>query len=440
MPLPAALRARPAMMAVPGSQLALALSGYLVLAAAGRTTAPIVFTAVSAFYLLLNTVGRGVFAAVELELTRAVSAARAVGDPGRWAAVALLRRTMGLLLAAVALVAAATPLLSPVVGHDPAVLVLLVLGAAVMAASYFVRGPLAALGRYRAYSATFLIEAATCVAGAAVLALTGVSAVLAWTAVFVVAPLVACVVVGAVVLRRPVRARLIGDLRAPRAEAEGGSVHSGGVTTSGLLWSTALFLCSQGVWNLGAVVVAARSVATPTVAAGFAAIAVLLRAPVLVFPAVQALLLPATAAEAERGGRGLLASLLRRWAAPLVGVAALWMVVALFVLPAVTRLVFGIPNVPSALVIALLAGSALVGAGVQILQTHLIAHHRHRRVALSWLAALLVLIGVGFAPIDPSLAAAGALATAVVVAGLSMAETLRRDPDRRDVDHRAAAA
>lgn len=436
MPPFARVRARAAMVAVPASQVSLALSGYLVLAAAGRTTPVTVFTAVSAFYLLLNTVGRGVFAAVELELTRAVAAARAVGDPGRRAAVALWRRTLGLVLAAVVLVLAAVPLLSPAVGGRPAVIGLLVLGAVVMAASYFVRGPLAALGRYRAYSTTFLLEALGGVVGAAVLVAAGVDDALAWCAVFVVAPLVACVVVGAAVLRRPLRARLWSDARA----SPGHEPHEGRVTTSGLLWSTVLFLCSQGVWNLGAVVVAARSVAVPTVAAGFAAIAVLLRAPVLVFPAVQALLLPATAAEAERGGRGLLAALARRWAVPIALVAVAWMVVALLVLPPLTRLVFGLATVPSPLVIGLLAASALAGASVQLVQTHLIARNRHRRVALAWLAALVVLVLVGFAPIEPTLAGGCALAAAVGVAGLGMAGT--RGPTGADVGRagRPAAA
>ena len=59
---------------VAGSQVALAASNYLVLAIAARHLDPAGFAAVSAYYLLINTVGRGLFAAVELETTRAVAA------------------------------------------------------------------------------------------------------------------------------------------------------------------------------------------------------------------------------------------------------------------------------------------------------------------------------------------------------------------------------
>ena len=70
---------------VAGSQVALAASNYVVLAIAARHLDPAGFAAVSAYYLLINTVGRGLFAAVELETTRAV-AAGAHGHAGRAAA------------------------------------------------------------------------------------------------------------------------------------------------------------------------------------------------------------------------------------------------------------------------------------------------------------------------------------------------------------------
>ena len=155
---------------VPISQVLLAVAGYLLLALAARTMPAADFAAISAFYLLLNTIGRGVFASVELESSRVLAAADAAGGNGFPVLVTAVRRAAVLLVIAIALSLAATPLLP---GVDIAVA--LALGSCTMAVSYCVRGPLAARRRFRAYSLTFLLEAAFTLLGAAALALTGVN-------------------------------------------------------------------------------------------------------------------------------------------------------------------------------------------------------------------------------------------------------------------------
>ena len=171
---------------VAGSQVALAASNYVVLAIAARHLEPAGFAAVSAYYLLINTVGRGLFAAVELETTRAVAA----GSRG-----AALRHTGVMLVGALVLLGLATPLLTGVL-PGAAAIALLAVGAATMAASYLVRGPLAGLQRYGRYAATFWIEAGAGLAAAVVLMAVDEHATTAWIAVLALAPGVAPLVLG----------------------------------------------------------------------------------------------------------------------------------------------------------------------------------------------------------------------------------------------------
>ena len=61
-----------AQVAVPVSLVLVAGAAYLLLMASGRVLDGAGFAALTSFYLLANTVGRGTFAVLELELTRSV--------------------------------------------------------------------------------------------------------------------------------------------------------------------------------------------------------------------------------------------------------------------------------------------------------------------------------------------------------------------------------
>lgn len=424
MPSLRGLRVPVALLGVPGSQLAMAASGYLVLVLAGREVPASTFTAISAFYLLINTVGRGTFAAAELELTRSVAAARAAGEGGRLACLGLVRPTLGLLLAAATLVLAASPLLLPALGNDPAVLGLLILGAGVMAISYFLRGPLAALGRYRAYAGTFVIEAVLCAGGGVTVGLVKSQDAAVWVLPFILAPLAACAVVGAAAVGgSPLRALVVDAWSRQRRVGRDALPAR---AAPALIWSSVLFLASQGVWNLGAVIVSARAVATPEVAAGFVAVSVVLRAPVLLFPAVQALLLPSVTAEAHRGDRGLLRSLLWRWAPILAATGFVWMLAAHYLLPPATRRLFDLATLPGSLVVDTLAGAAVLGAAAQLFQTQLIARREQRGVALVWVGGLAVLLVLAMVLTEPARAGGFAQLAAVAVVVIGMVALTRR--------------
>ena len=176
---------------VAGSQVALAASNYVLLAIAARHLDPAGFAAVSAYYLLINTVGRGLFAAVELETTRAVAA----GAHGMRDA---LRHTGVLLVGALVLLGLAAPLLT----GGAATVALLAVGAVTMAASYLIRGPLAGLQRYGRYAATFWIEAAAGLAAAVVLTVVDEHTTAVWIAVLALAPGVAPLLLGGLAGRR----------------------------------------------------------------------------------------------------------------------------------------------------------------------------------------------------------------------------------------------
>jgi O-antigen/teichoic acid export membrane protein len=396
---------------VPVSQVLLALSGYVLLALAARTMPAAGFAAISAFYLLLNTVGRGVFASVELETNRALAAADAAGEDGRPVLSTAARRAALLLVAAIALSLAATPLLP-----DFEVACALALGSCTMAISYCVRGPLAARRRFPAYSATFLLEGGFTLGGAAGLAIGHVDAVAAWAAVLVLSPGVAAVLVALRASRAGLFTRVVGLWSAGGRASTHASVHR--ISLAALIWTSLFYLSSQGVWNLGPVSVTSALSAVPTEAAGFVAVAVILRAPVFVFPAIQAVLLPSVSAAAQRDDREGTRRTLRPLLLLLGAVAVPWMLAAVLVVPWLARLAFAVQDVPPWPATAALGASTLVGAAAFVLQTRVLAFRRHRDVGLAWLAGLCTLGLVSLVPGDPRLwAALAQLAAAIVVVG-----------------------
>ncbi|MEJ2886621.1 hypothetical protein [Actinomycetospora aeridis] len=411
------VRGRAAALAVPLSLVGLAAAGYLALVAGGRALPAASFAGLSSFYLLANTVGRGTFAAFELELTRGVARALERGTSTLAVCRSALPRA-GLLLAAVLVVLAATsPLLARAVGGGGAVL-LLGASAVGLAASSFLRGPLAGAGRYALFAASLAAEAVVVLGGAVVLLLTGTPSLLAWIGLLALSPLAGVVVVG-------VGGGAAAAVRATRSHAPlPGELAT---TVPALMWGSVLFLCSQGVWNLAPVVATARADAFLAAAGGFAAVAVLLRAPVMAFPAIQALLLPRLA-RAQVGGHGAAGSHRRqaRYIVAAVGGGALWMVLAVALADPVVSWLFAIDSTPSRGIVAMLAASILLGTIAQLGQAELLARGRSAAVALTWAAALGVLLAGSVLPIDPLWAAACGQLGATATALTAIAVLLRR--------------
>lgn len=389
---------------VAGSQIALAGSNYLVLALAARQLDDAGFAAISSYYLLINTVGRGLFAAVELETTRSVASAVATGGSVRLARADALRHTWMLLVGAIVLVAASAPLLAAVVGSSASAIALLAVGAVTMAASYLVRGPLAGLQRYGGYAATFWLEAAVGIGAATLLLLTDVTATPAWIAVFALSPLVGTLVLAS------------RSARELPAEPSGTTASTSRNSIRELLWSAALLMAGQGVWNLAPVVVTARLADTPAIAAGFVTVAVILRAPVLLFPAVQALLLPAVTSMVETGDDAAVRRTTRKLGLLLLAGGVVWLVLAVVLVPTLAHAVFAATTTPEPWILVALAASTVIGAAAQIAQTHLVAARRQLGVALSWVGGLLTLLVIALVVAPPLTAATvGQLVAAAVV-------------------------
>lgn len=391
---------------VAGSQIALAGSNYLVLALAARELDAAGLAAVSSYYLLINTVGRGLFAAVELETTRSVASAVATGTSVRVARADALRHTWMLLVGAIVLVAASAPLLAAVVGSSASAIALLAVGAVAMAASYLVRGPLAGMKRYGSYAATFWLEAALGIGAALVFITTDVTAVPAWIAVFALSPLVGVLVL----VRRSAR-------ELPAEPVAGGETPVAARNSiRELLWSAALLMAGQGVWNLAPVIVTARLADTPAIAAGFFTVAVILRAPVLLFPAVQALLLPAITTMVDTGDDAAVRRTTRKLGLLLLAGGVVWLVLAVVLVPTLAHVVFAATVTPEPWILVALAASTVLGAAAQIAQTHLVAARRQPGVALAWVVGLVVLLLIGMVLAPPLMAATlGQLVGAVVV-------------------------
>ena len=105
-------------------------------------------------------------------------------------------------------------------------------------------------------------------------------------------------------------------------------------------WSAVLLLARQGVWNLAPVIVTSRMVDDPAAAAGFVTAAVILRAPVLLFPSVQAFLLPAFTEMTGTGDDATLRRTVRKLGVAILAGGALWVLIAIFVVPTVAHLIF----------------------------------------------------------------------------------------------------
>lgn len=405
------------------SQLALAVSNYAVLAVASRDLAPSGFVAISSYYLLINTVGRGLFAAVELEATRAVAEAVAAGRDDRPARSAALRHTALLLVGAVVLLGVMSPLISGLMASGVSAIVLLAVGAVGMSASYLLRGPLAGQRRYGLYAATFWIEAVVGIVGAVVLALLGHRNATLWIAVVALAPLVAAALVARPALRNS--PLLISQ------EAEPGPVIGFGSSARTVMWSATLLLAGQGLWNLAPVVVNSRLASASAVGAGFLAAAVIIRAPVLFFQAVQALLLPMFAAREATGEDDELRRTTRLLGTVIAVAGSVWVVASVLVVPTVAQLVFNATVTPPAWMLAVLGVSVVLGAVAQIGQTHLIAVRRPAVVAGAWIAGLGVLLVIALLAAQPQPAASvGQLTGAVVV--LVVLTSVRRRAGRKD--------
>lgn len=395
----------------------LGLSAYAVLGLAGHALPDRQYAAVASLYLLTAIVGPGVFAAVEQETSREISSRLAAGR-----GTLPVLRTAGLVSAALAavviavLIALGPLLVSRVFGGSWALLAAALVAVAGAAACYLLRGVFAGQRRYRWYAASLGAEGLARLLPCVALAAAGVgttagsgaagSGALGYGLAFALGTAVAAVATAA-----GVRAGTGGPPVGLTRMARGVALLAG---ASGLTMLIA---------NIAPVVLTARLTGHPHIAASFVSLFVLARVPLFVFAPLQAFLLPALTAAAERGDVARLRDRVRLAVVAVGGVGLLGAAGAALAGPWAARVFFDAAVDLPALVAGLLGLSTALMMLAQVLQPALVAQGRHHSATTAWLLGTAVFAALLFAPGDPLTAAVAAqlAGPAVVLAVMTLA-------------------
>jgi len=390
--------------------LGLASFGYLVVA--GRALGPERFGTVAIYWVVLNTLGAGLFLPLEQHVSRELA-----GGAGRDAAAGtdgrrVVRRAVGIAAAALALLALVAalghrPVAETFFGGSTPLVAALVAGTAAMAVSYICRGVFAGLASWPLYGAHLAIDGLVRFGGACLLALAGVDTALPY-AVVVVVGLLASTVTTVPAAARPVA---------------GGRTASWGHLGHTLGWLLVASVSGLALLNAAplAVELLADGAGTAAAVGNFVAALTLARIPLLLFAAVQASLLPALSRHVAAGDRARFAATLRALSLGILGLGALSGAAAMGLGPETLRLVFGPAFDVDRVDLALLA---LATAGLMLVTTlgqALIAAARYRAAALAPLLGVAVFTGaatLGGAALERRVSLALLLAVTITVLAL----------------------
>ena len=392
--------------------LGLASFGYLVVA--GRALGPERFGTVAVFWIVLNTLGAGLFLPLEQHVSRELAAGRSDGGAAGVDGRRVLRRALGLSAAVtVVLVLVAGLLRGPLAdaffGGSGWLVVTLVVGTATMALSYTCRGAFAGLGSWPRYGAHLAIDGVVRFGGACVLALSGADTALPYAVV---------VVVGLVV-------SLLATVPGAPRPAAGGRPAPWGDLGRTLGWLLVASLSGLALLNAAplAVELLADGQETAATVGNFVAALTLARVPLFLFSAVQASLLPALSRQVAAGDRSRFTATLRTLVLGILGLGAVSGLAALAVGPEVLRLVFGPAFAVDRLDVALLA---LATAGLMLVTSlgqALIATAHYRASALAPLLGVAVFVlaaTTGDAPLERRVSVALLLSVSVTVLALAV--------------------
>jgi O-antigen/teichoic acid export membrane protein len=405
--------------------LGISASVYLVISA--RMVGVHHFSEIAVLWTLVYTVGIGLFLPFEQELSRASSIRLARGlDLGRL--VERAARMAAMIFAVLVPVVAVTMLFhlprTALFGDSWWYAVALLVAAGGLCVQYLQRGVFSATGTFIAYGGQQGAEGILRMVACVVLAIAGVHEPLAYAAVLAVSPWVSTVIVW------PVFASKLAGATSPASYAE---------LRDRLGWLLCATLASQGLANLAAPAVRLMSSDAQQAAAGnFLSGLTIARIPLLLFAAVQAVLLPGLARSHDQGDAHAFRTQLRTVmvATAVIGVGG---VVGVGLIgPPVVRLLFGPGfDLPRRDLVLLAASAALLMLALA-LQSGVIAMDDHRWSGISWVGGVVVFL-VGLAlPGSVFLRAELALVLgSVVVVGLLGGRVLR-DPSLGLVQGRQA--
>jgi O-antigen/teichoic acid export membrane protein len=348
--------------------------------------------ALISLYMLVNIIGPGVFAALEQETSRAVSAAAARGEPLRPVARRAGVLALWSFAALVAVVLIAWPLvLGRVLEWRPGLLVALLVAIAGSGAVYWARGLLGGQQRFPAYARTLYVEGAVRLLPCLVLLALALEEPAAYGFAFAAGSAVAALSV-------------LPALRLPAADAVPAPDGMG----RSLLYLAGAIALSQLLANLAPVVVTYRSPDDLVAAAVFGSTFVLARVPLFLFAPVQAVLLPHVTRAAAMGRHDELRRRLGQVLALVAGLGALGVAGCVWLGPWAAEQLFNTAYRPSVSTLALLGAATLVMMLALVVQPTLVALARQRTVTIGWIAGslvFLVVLVVGPEPIAAALLA-----------------------------------
>jgi hypothetical protein len=408
----------------PGPLLAIGLGaatvgGSLWIAIGNRSLDVHSATTLLSFYFLVGTIGTGVLAGLEQEMTRTVARTHAAGRAVGAAVRGQLRQAAGLVaVTGVVLVAASPLLLSRWLGHSWQLELALAAGLAATWASFLVRGVLAGCQDFRYYSLTLVVQGVATIVPSLILTSSGRGHLLGYAFIFALAPLVAAVsglaspalrrswravgavgAVGVVVPAGADDAESAAALSAPDdAEEPGGSAREK------LILLTLATLLSQLLINAVPLIISSRL--DPAHAKSLDSAMGMSRLALLCLFPLQAPLLPMLAAAAVRGDFREVRRKTGFLVAACLGTGAAGVVVVAAAGPWLLRHYFATSEPLSHLFLSALALSTAFLMTAFVLQSAQVALNRHRVVFAAWLAGLGTMALVFVLPLSP-LAAAG---------------------------------
>jgi O-antigen/teichoic acid export membrane protein len=363
----------------------LGLAAYVFLAIAGHVLDPRGYSDLAVLWMIVFSVGPGLFFPFEQELARLVAARRAQGTGAGPVTVRITLVGVAVLALLLALTLVTRHLLADsLFGGNTRLVDVLAANLVALTAAHLSRGLLAGHGQFSRYGAQLALDGLLRVGLAAGLAVFGVHQTAGYGLVLAVAPLIAVVLT---VHRRVIRPE------------PGPAVPYSEITAGlGLLVASSTFWLA--VVNAG--VVSARLLAVTTtqviLAGALLSGLVLARIPLFVFSSVQASLLPALSAAATSGDREGFRRLLGRTVAAVTGLGVAGALGCVVAGPWLVGVLFDTEPVLGRTDFAWLATATTVYMVATVLGQAVLAFAGHRDQALGWAAGFLVLVAVTLIP------------------------------------------
>lgn len=400
------------------------IAGYVFLALAGHAFSTADAAALASFYLIVSIVGPGVFVGLEQETSRSTSAWLA--RDRRFGIVARHAALVGAALLAV--VAVALLLIGPLLTDKAlsgqwGLFAAIFVAVSAAAAMYLVRGLLGGMQRFGGYAATLTVEGLVRLLLCVTVVVLG-NPDATWYAITFGVGTVLAVAAGLPWLRHPHAGAVPDTVDTVDTIDDAASLRA---MARRLVLMVAAAFGFQLVANLAPIVVTAKLGAADTAtAAAFASAFVLVRIPVLLFAAVQAMLLPALTKAATVGDFATVRATLGKFLAAVAVIGTPTVLLALLIGPEAVELLFGAKvRLPSGVVGLLAIGTVLV-LTTQVLMPALLALGKHRIVTMAWALGTVVLVGALTLPFSPTAAAAWAQIAGCGAVVLTMALSLSR--------------